>query len=193
MDDKKLNGASIPRSVRVDPRQKKKEKLERRRIMADEYVRTLDWGKAAAAVATSKARAEDLYAKDKSFREMVTNRLTKKAESLKLSDDYVIKELMAIVRESRADKNHQAALKALELLGKHLKMFTDKTIPNNQSVSFNLNLGKGQESITLTNIVGDNPPNAVTNDTSSMLITIPVPEDKTQTKPVIEGEAKKHE
>ena len=161
-----------------------KSRLERRKRLADSYVKHLDWGKAAKTIKTTKAKAEKLFNTDKVFRKMVADRLEKKAKKLELSDQYVINELMAIVRESKIDKNYQASLKALELLGKHLKMFSDKTTDNKTPISFNLNLGVGLETITM---VAGEVVNKPVSDHSSSLITIPVPDDKASSKAKTNG------
>lgn len=167
------NHANKPTDIMFD-----KSRLERRKRLADSYVKHLDWGKAAKTIKTTKAKAEKLFNTDKVFRKMVADRLEKKAAKLELSDKYVIAELMAIVREAKIDKNFQASIKALELLGKHLKMFSDKATDNKTPISFNLNLGVGMETITM---VAGEVANSPVRDHSSTLITIPAPDDNKNT------------
>ncbi len=52
------------------------------------------------------------------------------AERTELTADYVLAGILATVKECQGaeHRNPQAALKGLELLGRHLAMFTDKTI-----------------------------------------------------------------
>ncbi len=54
----------------------------------------------------------------------------KRTERTELTADYVLAGILATVRECQGaeHRNPQAALKGLELLGRHLAMFTDKTI-----------------------------------------------------------------
>ena len=53
-----------------------------------------------------------------------------KAERAKNSDvtsDYVLKELNELYKEARSEKQYAPAIRSLELLGKHLSMFVERT------------------------------------------------------------------
>ena len=54
----------------------------------------------------------------------------KRSERTEVTQDYVLGGILATIEECRGEdhRNPQAALKGLELLGRHLAMFTDKTI-----------------------------------------------------------------
>lgn len=49
-----------------------------------------------------------------------------RADKVELDADNVLKSILDIRRDALADKKYSDALKANELLGKHLKLFTDK-------------------------------------------------------------------
>ena len=55
----------------------------------------------------------------------IRKKLDARSERLELSADYVITELMVIVEKTK-EGNPQAALRGLELLGKHLGLYRDK-------------------------------------------------------------------
>lgn len=73
----------------------------------------------------------------------IQKKMDKRAKRLDIKADNILREIGEIVQECRVDKNHKDALKGLELLGKHLKLFTDKVEHTGNTVSFNLNLGGG--------------------------------------------------
>jgi len=56
------------------------------------------------------------------------------AKRTEITADYVLAGILATVKECQGEdhRNPQAALKGLELLGRHLAMFTDKTINKHQ-------------------------------------------------------------
>lgn len=56
--------------------------------------------------------------------------LAKRAKRTEIDQDYVLSRISLTVAESMGEehRNPQAALKGLELLGRHLAMFTDKTL-----------------------------------------------------------------
>ena len=55
----------------------------------------------------------------------IANRVQERRERMELSADYVINKLIAIVEETESG-NPQAALRGLELLGKHLGLYRDR-------------------------------------------------------------------
>ncbi len=62
----------------------------------------------------------------------------KRSERTEITQDYVLAAIKDTIEECRGDehRNPQAALKGLELLGRHLAMFTDKT--ENRNIVENL-------------------------------------------------------
>jgi len=81
----------------------------------------------------SKSRAQVTACelmKNPEIQREIDRKLTKKLDKLEVTQESVLKELQAIIEAAKeAGAGHwqmQARLKATELLGKHLKMFTDK-------------------------------------------------------------------
>ena len=64
--------------------------------------------------------------------------VAKRSERTEITQDYVLAAIKDTIEECRGDehRNPQAALKGLELLGRHLAMFTDKT--ENRNIVENL-------------------------------------------------------
>lgn len=59
------------------------------------------------------------------IRAQIDAHIEKKSKRLELSADYVVQKLISIVEETEKD-NPQAALRGLELIGKHLGMYKDR-------------------------------------------------------------------
>lgn len=64
--------------------------------------------------------------KDPRVIEIVNAEMAKRAERTQIDADYVTQSINRIVAKAEMKKDYGAALKGLELLGKHLKLFTDK-------------------------------------------------------------------
>ncbi len=67
-------------------------------------------------------------------RAAIAKRQAERAKETEITQDYVLTGILATVKECQGaeHRNPQAALKGLELLGRHLAMFTDKTINKHQ-------------------------------------------------------------
>ena len=50
-----------------------------------------------------------------------------RAKNSDVTSDYVLKELNEIYKEARTEKQYSSAIRSLELLGKHLSMFVERT------------------------------------------------------------------
>tara|TARA_R110002167_G_scaffold3420_3_gene16688 strand:- start:5011 stop:5595 length:585 start_codon:yes stop_codon:yes gene_type:complete len=90
-----------------------------------------------AGISESSARK---FLEEDSVQKLIEQERIKIAKRLDLDADFVLQEIQAIAMESRAEKNHKDALKALELLGKHLKLFSDRETHTGATVQFNLSL-----------------------------------------------------
>lgn len=51
--------------------------------------------------------------------------MDQRAERTKINADFVLNGIQDVIKDARAMKEHGSALKGFELLGKHLKLFTD--------------------------------------------------------------------
>ena len=53
-------------------------------------------------------------------------RAVERVKELKVTTDYVLRKLINTVEKAETQSNHSAVLRGLELIGRHLVMFTDK-------------------------------------------------------------------
>lgn len=59
--------------------------------------------------------------------EAIQKAMDKRAEKVEINAEYVLNGIKEVVEEARADGEKSAALKGYEMLGKHLRLFADKT------------------------------------------------------------------
>lgn len=76
---------------------------------------------------TSAESTASRWLRNDKVREAVDKGLGKVAAKLELSAERILRRIDDIAEEARAVADFNAALKGNELLGKHLKLFTDKT------------------------------------------------------------------
>lgn len=105
---------------------KKESKAE---IFAREYAKDLNATKAAIRAGYSPKSAASQASRllrNVKMQEKVNAELTVNAERCQLDADYVLNGIRDTVEECRQEHNAVGALKGYELLGKHLKLFTEK-------------------------------------------------------------------
>ena len=56
----------------------------------------------------------------------ISDGLEKLSEKLNIDAEYVLSGIKEVIEEARGDKDRSVALKGYEMLGKHLKLFTDR-------------------------------------------------------------------
>lgn len=117
--------------------EKKKENIKltaRQQRFIDEYCIDQN-GKQAAIRAGYKPRTAEIIASQNlrklNVKQAIDKKLQKKAEQCDVSAEYVINSLKAIA-DSKTEKTTDRT-KALELLGKYLKLFTEKVESNNDT------------------------------------------------------------
>jgi Terminase small subunit len=74
-----------------------------------------------------RGNAARLTAND-SIRSRVAELQTASAEKAAITKAWVLGQLCDVLRDARADRNHQAANRALELVGKEIGMFVDRKV-----------------------------------------------------------------
>lgn len=57
----------------------------------------------------------------------VQEAMDKRSEKVEITADYVLSTIKETVEKCKQEEQHQAVFKGCELLGKHLKLFTEKT------------------------------------------------------------------
>lgn len=75
--------------------------------------------------------------KDVEVAKAIQSKMDKRAEKLELSADYVLTGIKEVIEEARMDGDKAISLKGYEMLGKHLKLFTDR-VEHSGSISINV-------------------------------------------------------
>lgn len=99
---------------------------------AEEYLIDLNASQAAIRAGYSEATAPEQASrllKNANVRAMIDERMAERSERTAITADYVLEGIKAVTERCAAqgeEFNPPSALKGYELLGKHLKLFTDK-------------------------------------------------------------------
>ena len=106
---------------------------DRQQRFVTEYLVDLNGTQAAIRAGYSEKTAQPCSARLLSkamVKDAVASGLAKRSERVEITQDYVLTGIRSNVERCQGEDgyNPQAALKGLELLGRHLAMFTDKTI-----------------------------------------------------------------
>ena len=102
----------------------------KQQLFIDEYLIDLNATQAAIRAGYSESSAQQIGAENLSkpvIAAAIQEALDRRAKSVQITAEDVLQSIKDIRDEARADKKNADALKANELLGKHLKLFTDKT------------------------------------------------------------------
>lgn len=110
-----------------------KELNDKQKAFAKEYVVNLNGAdaarKAGYSVKTANVRAVQLLTTP-NVQEYVQKLMTKRSDKLEITADFVLKNIVEAMECAKSEQNFNAWLKATELLGKHLKLFTDVSETN---------------------------------------------------------------
>ena len=101
----------------------------RQQQFCDEYLIDLNGAQAAIRAGYSKNGANVQATRlltNASIRARIEAGQAERAAEVKITQADVLRMLLDTYKQATADKQHQAAAKAAELLGRHLAMFTDK-------------------------------------------------------------------
>jgi phage terminase small subunit len=103
---------------------------KRQHIFVKEYLVDSNATRAAIAAGYSKAAASAIGSRllrTAKLRQEIEEQTSKRCEKLDITTDFVLEGIRDVTQRAQAIGQFGAALKGYELLGKHLKLFTDKT------------------------------------------------------------------
>jgi len=103
-------------------------KSDRQRVFCEEYIIDLNGARSAVAAgyAASSARVRACQLLKKPYiKERIAKEMAARSNRTYITADYVLRNIQEIAVEARSIGEYAQALKGLELLGKHLKLFTD--------------------------------------------------------------------
>ena len=100
----------------------------KKKTFAEEYIVTLNGAEAARKAGYShKTAKEKAYAllNEPLVQEYIAELMSERAKKTKVTAEYVITKIKETLEKAEGDHDYKNILKAAELLGKHLKLFTD--------------------------------------------------------------------
>jgi phage terminase small subunit len=103
-------------------------------LFITEYMKDLNATQAAIRAGYSEKTAKQVAAENLSkpyLKEIIDKRLAERAKNNGITAEYVLQGIKSIADDIEA--KHNDKLKAFELLGKHLKLFTDKVESDNKN------------------------------------------------------------
>ena len=103
---------------------------KKQRLFVKEYLVDSNATRAAIAAGYSKAAASAIGSRllrNAKVRQKIEEQTSKRCEKLDVTTDFVLEGIRDVTQRAQATGQFGAALKGYELLGKHLKLFMDKT------------------------------------------------------------------
>lgn len=121
----------------------------KQKLFVEEYVKTASQAKAAEASGYSRKHCWKLLNTPQfaNVQAAVEAGLAKRAEKAELDADYVLDELRSLYDECRGEKNHKTAAKCLELMGKHLAMWINRSEHSGKMTVADLMLSIAEEDL----------------------------------------------
>lgn len=102
---------------------------DKQRVFCEEYLIDLNATQAAIRAGYSKKTASVTACENltkPNVQEYLQELQAARSERTEITADYVLNTIKETVDEARADRDRNSTLRGCELLGKHLKLFTDK-------------------------------------------------------------------
>lgn len=113
----------------------KKKLTEKQKLFCKEYMKDLNATQAAIRAGYSKDTAKEIGYENLTkphLAEHIQKQMDKRSKRIEITADYVLEVIQETMEKSRNDDDKQNTYKGAELLGKHLKLFTDKTEINGE-------------------------------------------------------------